>query len=340
MRDSSEDDSDCFNMDLYFNFNMNTRREFNQGNLFENNLLDFPTNFEYFPSFPRLNNDLPHSSMIPYPKHLELNQPHTNQNTLSSELSNFIVERYNNNNNNQIIPNLNQVPEPEINSPNNNGEMNPNNGNNINGFNDSSNPKKTNIRFIVTRLGRKTKGYKGYSKHTKKDDDDKMSKIKSFNNRFLVEKLNSSLSPGHKKFLKINKGVAQNLTKQYNIELMQTTIKEILSNNTITDNYSRSENVKDYNKQLVEEIYLEGEETEAIKILEMNYKEFVDIIRTKHLREFEKDILNKEIKRGESKEVAREYIKELVDLLKRFEDYFEKKRDTKLRKQTNIKGDI
>ena len=116
--------------------------------------------------------------------------------------------------------------------------------------------------------------------------------------------------------------------------------KEILSNNTITDNYSRSENVKDYNKQLVEEIYLEGEETEAIKILEMNYKEFVDIIRTKHLLEFEKDILNKEIKRGESKEVAREYIKELVDLLKRFEDYFEKKRDTKLRKQTNIKGDI
>lgn len=142
MRDSSEDDSDCFNMDLYFNFNMNTRREFNQGNLFENNLLDFPTNFEYFPSFPRLNNDLPHSSMIPYLKHLELNQPHTNQNTLSSELSNFIGERYNNNNNTQIIPNLNQVPEPEINSPNNNGEMNPNNGNNINGFNDSSNPKK------------------------------------------------------------------------------------------------------------------------------------------------------------------------------------------------------
>ena len=62
-------------------------------------------------------------------------------------------------------------------------------------------------------LGRKRREDKGKGKHTKYRTDNKMRKIKSYFIKFITEKVNSSLSPEHKKFLRISPTVNENLNK-------------------------------------------------------------------------------------------------------------------------------
>ena len=94
-----------------------------------------------------------------------------------------------------------------------------------------------------TLLGRKRKEEKGKGVHSKFKDDNKMRRIKSYFLRFILEKTNSSLSPGHKKFLKINPEVNENLNKRYNDELMKTKIKNIYTQNPINGFQKRNKQI-------------------------------------------------------------------------------------------------
>ena len=53
---------------------------------------------------------------------------------------------------------------------------------------------------IKKLLGRKKKGDEQEREHTKFSDDNKMRKIKTYFNHFIHNYVNSSLSPGHKKY--------------------------------------------------------------------------------------------------------------------------------------------
>jgi len=174
-------------------------------------------------------------------------------------------------------------------------------------------------------LGRKKRGDKGKRVHSKNTPDNQMRKVKSYYIKYITEYVNSSLSPDHKKFLKIAPYVNENLNINYNLDLMKKPIKEIYAENPINKRYSKKKIDKYYNRDLVEEIYDKNEETEAIRILDMTFFEYLDFMRKNDLNKFKQDLFQKEVKNGESQQEAIRYVNKLVELLMDYERWFERK---------------
>ena len=103
---------------------------------------------------------------------------------------------------------------------------------------------------------------------------------------------------------------------------MKKRIKEIYAENPINKRYSKKEIDQDYNKDLVEEIYNKNEETKAIRILNMTYIKYLDFMRKNDLNKFKNELIQKEIKNGESREEAIRYVNGLVTLLMDYEVWF------------------
>lgn len=200
---------------------------------------------------------------------------------------------------------------------------------------DLANPENNNQVLNVTNinalpntstgnnsLGRKRKDDLGERVHSKYKKDNIMRKIKTSSFKYISDRVNSSLSKNHRKFLKINPKVNKNLNIDYNINLMHKPLKNIFAENEINGRYSKSKYGKNYNANLVEEIYNKNEEIKAIKILDLTYIDLLDIIRKKHLKEFREMIKTKEMKNGENEKSAEKYVNQLVDLLFRYENWF------------------
>ena len=200
------------------------------------------------------------------------------------------------------------------------------------------NPYST-IGNEIKLLGRKRREDKGKGVHSKYKPDNQMRKIKSYYIKYITENVNASLSPEHKKFLKITPDVNEDLNTNYNLDLMKKLIKEIYVENSINKRYSKEEIELDYNKDLIEEIYRKNEETKAIRILNMTYIEYLDFMRKNDLNKFKNELLQKEIKNGESKQEAIRYVNELVMLLMDYEGWFKRKTPRTSRKGKKAKKD-
>ena len=198
------------------------------------------------------------------------------------------------------------------------------------------NPYST-IGNEIKLLGRKRREDKGKGVHSKYKPDNQMRKIKSYYIKYITENVNASLSPEHKKFLKITPDVNEDLNTNYNLDLMKKLIKEIYVENPINKRYSKEEIELDYNKDLIEEIYRKNEETKAIRILNMIYIEYLDFMRKNDLNKFKNELLQKEIKNGESKQEAIRYVNELVMLLMDYEGWFKRKTPRTSRKGKKAK---
>ena len=198
------------------------------------------------------------------------------------------------------------------------------------------NPYST-IGNEIKLLGRKRREDKGKGVHSKYKPDNQMRKIKSYYIKYITENVNASLSPEHKKFLKITPDVNEDLNTNYNLDLMKKLIKEIYVENPINKRYSKEEIELDYNKDLIEEIYRKNEETKAIRILNMTYIEYLDFMRKNDLNKFKNELLLKEIKNGESKQEAIRYVNELVMLLMDYEGWFKRKTPRTSRKGKKAK---
>ena len=172
-------------------------------------------------------------------------------------------------------------------------------------------------------LGRKTKGDTEKRKHDKFRPDNKMRKVKSNFVNLLPDYVNSSLSMEHPKFLKISKKVNEELSIDYNKTLMNQSLREIFSLNPINGRYSKKNFSKNYNTELVEEIYSKNEELEAIEKLNQTYIQVLDNYRKNNLKQFKDSILDKEIKNGEDRKTAIQYTDELAELLLGYEKYFD-----------------
>jgi len=197
------------------------------------------------------------------------------------------------------------------------------------------NPYST-IGNEIKLLGRKRREDKGKGVHSKYKPDNQMRKIKSYYIKYITENVNASLSPEHKKFLKITPDVNEDLNTNYNLDLMKKLIKEIYVENPINKRYSKEEIELDYNKDLIEEIYRKNEETKAIRILNMTYIEYLDFMRKNDLNKFKNELLQKEIKNGEKQEAIR-YVNELVMLLMDYEGWFKRKTPRTSRKGKKAK---
>ena len=198
------------------------------------------------------------------------------------------------------------------------------------------NPYST-IGNEIKLLGRKRREDKGKGVHSKCKTDNQMRKIKSYYIKYITENVNASLSPEHKKFLKITPDVNEDLNTNYNLDLMKKLIKEIYVENPINKRYSKEEIELDYNKDLIEEIYRKNEETKAIRILNMTYIEYLVFMRKNDLNKFKNELLQKEIKNGESKQEAIRYVNELVMLLMDYEGWLKRKTPRTSRKRKKAK---
>ena len=203
----------------------------------------------------------------------------------------------------------------------------------------------------VPQYGRKTdkekkSGNKG--KHTKKDKDNQMRKIKAFFGKSLYKYLKNSFIE-ETDLLKLEIDINKNLKRDFNLNLFERTLKDIYSKSNISFKY-KLKNVET-NEELINKIFREKKEKEVMKILELTYGEAFEIFRQKltlkplskeikdkiqginilnkerfsNVEIFLKKIREEEKRKGESKKDIEEYIEDIKSLVIGFEDWFENK---------------
>ena len=187
---------------------------------------------------------------------------------------------------------------------------------------ESKNENKNNGK----KLGRKRKNEEREAFHTKDRDDNQMRKVKTYIMNFILDYLNKSIVYNRKQFLKINKNVNQCLRKDFNMSLMQMTIKDIFEQNKINERYNDFKKERNLNQDLIKEIFEKNEDIETIKILNMKYIDLVIIYRTEFLNQFISDLTKKEIRAEGKKEKVESYVEQLKYLLLNYEDWFEQKK--------------
>ena len=180
--------------------------------------------------------------------------------------------------------------------------------------------------------GRKKKDatYKG--NHTKFTDDNMMRKIKCHFFNHINTRLNNSLIDKKESFLKLDNLINENLKKDFNMELMSKTIKDIYQNSKISNKYKNKKN--DSNKELVEKIYTENKEIETIKILDKTYYELFSELMQNNMDKFCNEIINKEEKNGLPHEQSSSFLEKMKILCINYKDWFERKRG---RERKNLK---
>ena len=178
--------------------------------------------------------------------------------------------------------------------------------------------------------GRKSKYETEKGEHTKFTEDNLMRKIKSHFLEYIHNLLNNSFKNKNMQFLRLFSKINENLKKDYNMELMIKTIKELYENSPISKKYRRQQvENSDINKKIIQQIYAERNlgnlENEVIKILNSTYKDLLIEFRNKHFNEFLDDIEKEEITKGETEENIQKYKKEIGKLCLNYEKWFEKK---------------
>jgi hypothetical protein len=182
---------------------------------------------------------------------------------------------------------------------------------------DENNPQK----LLGKKKGRKQKNDEtiGNALHTKKNEDNIMRKIKTHFLLFKVKLLNRSLKDKKYRFYKLDKKISEKLKRDFNIQLMKKTLRELFLTMKVNDRYKKN---CDDNRLLVEKIFKEKKEKETMKLLEMTYIEMVILIREKYLQEFLETI--------ERKEVINEDFEDYMNLVKKllfgYENWFESKK--------------
>lgn len=132
-----------------------------------------------------------------------------------------------------------------------------------------------------SKLGRKKKGDNREALHDKSKRDNIKNKIKTrIFNHYIISLIEKN-SLDEINIQKLPTEFNAQLKKEVNKELLDTTIKDILSNQSISSKYvNPNKNIDfDYNKKIIDKILLEKKEVKVIKILNLTLKEIVIIFR-------------------------------------------------------------
>jgi len=197
-------------------------------------------------------------------------------------------------------------------------------------------PKKDG-NLLGKKCGRKPKNEPKNEKdqftHSRNTTDNIFNKIKRVIFNYIIEKVNGSLRFTYKRFLNFNTDISKNLKKDYNIELMGKTIKQIYEENTPSNRYDiLNEKVKNKNKLIIKEIFDKNEETETIKIL--NTK-FIDLFKEDETKKYViNDIKHKEKRKEIMTDIDNldDYMKTVKYFLENFEISFIEKKGRNHRK--------
>ena len=156
--------------------------------------------------------------------------------------------------------------------------------------------------------------------HSKFKKDNVIQKIKTFTFDYILNKLNKSFKNNIYEFYPLTKEINNNLKKDFNEKLLNSTIYDIYMNSDLNKNYI---NINDSNRKLIKKIYDEKIETETIAILEMKFRDILDYIREKDLDNFLTGFRNREIKK-DNKSIDL-YMEKVKKMLFQYEIWFQKK---------------
>ena len=194
---------------------------------------------------------------------------------------------------------------------------------------------KNNESFSKNKIrGRKKKYEIIKGNHTKFTEDNIMRKIKCHFFIHINKTLNQSLIDKKNYFYRLDNYINENLKKDYNIKLMNLTLKEIYSTTNISHKYKKYEN--DINKKLIEKIYSEKNENEVMKILDKSYIETFNSLMENNIDNFCNEILKKDEKNGLAKMDINNYFNEIKNLCLNYENWFQNKRGRKEKNNKNV----
>ena len=207
--------------------------------------------------------------------------------------------------------------------------------------------KTNNYKAKTSLQGRKKKEEKEKGNHTKFSEDNMMRKIKSYFLNFCHNLLNESISDKNMQFLKLNSLINENLKKEFNLNLLNTKIKDLYQFSKISSKYRKqAKEFSDKNKYIIEKINEDNVEIQTIKILDLTYKELFNIFRRqildinldlkmkikdialldnqkyKNINLFFDEIFRQEINKNETKENIEIYINNIKDLCMNYESWF------------------
>ena len=140
---------------------------------------------------------------------------------------------------------------------------------------DEQNPKQ-DINFITKKRGRKNKSkdikYENNKKvHTKFSNDNVRRRIKVFFNKYIITLLNTLIKRKFKncnlKFVKMDVRISKDIGIEYNRELLNTRIKDIIVN--VSNKYQNKEN----NRNCLIFLESQNDKDEINQILNMTYKD-------------------------------------------------------------------
>ena len=215
------------------------------------------------------------------------------------------------------------------------------------------------------KRGRKRKEDNIKGAHNKFSADNIMRKIKSFFLNSCFELINKSIKNKQIQLLKLNSEIGENLKRDYNLKLLDTTLKNLFFDSKISLKYRKK--IKAYynlNKKIIIKIFQENKEKEAIQLLNLTYKELFQIFRKKFedidldlkikINDIEilkgndfKDILNfieeireKEINKNEEKQNIEIYLENIKNLCINYENWFSEKKGRNRNKTTNKKEEL
>ena len=204
--------------------------------------------------------------------------------------------------------------------------------NNINtNINTNTNNLNKSTAVIKKRPGRKLENEQTPKIHTKNDEDNIIKKIKTHCMIYANNQLNNRHRFTCKKFFKLTPKINENLKKDYNIRLMNMTIREIYEENVPCKNYGPS--AKKIYYDLIQEIYDKNEKKETIEILNTKFIDFLNRLDTK-------EYICNEIKKKQQKSNNKindiiSYMNKVKELLEHFEEWFTKKHDRKKNSKKN-----
>ena len=211
---------------------------------------------------------------------------------------------------------------------------------------------------LEKQKGRKKKGQTDKGNHTKFSEDNIMRKIKSNFLNYCYNLLNKSLKDKKLVFVRLTGNISKNLKRDYNLNLLNKTIKDLYSNSIISGKYIRNkETFCNINKKLIKQIFRENKEKETIQILNLTYFELFRIFRRKiidinfelkqkieninilnennfgDIISFLSGVEEQEINKNENKENIQEYINKITELCIKYENWFSSKKGRNRNKQ-------
>ena len=185
---------------------------------------------------------------------------------------------------------------------------------------------RNNDEEKIKKRGRKKKSDDEKGEHDKFSEDNMMRKIKSNFMKYVHEKINNNISDKDSQLLRLDPHFNEKLKKDFNLQLMSTTFKNLYENTPISSKYRNKD--ANSNKNLIDKLYNEERYTQsnAISVLDKTYKELYEDYINNHLDELLKKIKNELEKEGqESKDSIAEYLENFKNLCLTYEDWFKNK---------------